>query len=63
MSTQLGSDNTESIRRHSFLEALNDDFAALRANQNEWTEEMKERKFWDQTLTDGLETTRHIEEK
>ncbi len=45
----------EAYRRHSFLEALNADFAALRAQPEEWAEEMEERKLWEQTLADGLE--------
>lgn len=45
----------EAYRRQSFLEALNADFAALRANPEEWAEEMEERQLWEQTLADGLE--------
>jgi hypothetical protein len=45
----------ETYRRQSFLEALNADFASLRAKPEEWTEEMEERKLWEQTLADGLE--------
>lgn len=45
----------EAYRRQSFLEALNADFAALRAKPEEWAEEMEERKLWEQTLADGLE--------
>jgi len=45
----------EACRRQSFLEALNADFAALRAQPKEWAEEMEERKLWEQTLADGWE--------
>lgn len=45
----------EAYRRHSFLEALNADFAALRSKPNEWAEELEERKLWEETLADGLE--------
>ena len=45
----------EAYRRQSFLEALNADFAALRANPEEWASEMEERKLWEQTLADGME--------
>ena len=45
----------EAYRRRRFLEALNEDFAALRARPEEWAEELEERKLWEQTLMDGLE--------
>jgi len=45
----------EAYRRQSFLEALNADFAALRAQPEEWAEEQAERKLWGQTLSDGWE--------
>ncbi len=45
----------EVYRRQSFLEALNADFAILRAQPEEWAEEMQERELWEQTLADGLE--------
>ena len=45
----------EVYRRQSFLDALNEDFTALRAKPDEWEEEMEERKLWEQTLADGLE--------
>ena len=62
MSTQLDSVNVEYYRRQSFLEALNEDFAALRAQPEGWEGEMEERKFWEQTLMDGLEKSPLIEE-
>jgi len=45
----------EAYRRQSFLEALNSDFAALKASPEAWAEEQEERKLWEQTLADGLE--------
>jgi len=45
----------EAYRRQSFLAALNSDFAALKAQPEEWDEEQEERKLWDQTSMDGLE--------
>ena len=43
----------EAYRRQSFLESLNADFAALQTRTEEWTEELAERKLWEQTLADG----------
>jgi hypothetical protein len=43
----------EAYRRQSFLEALNTEFAALQARTEEWTEELTERKLWEQTPSDG----------
>ena len=45
----------EAYRRQTFLEALNGDFAALRADPEAWKEELTERAAWDNTLADGLE--------
>ena len=45
----------ESYRRQTFLEALNGDFAALRADPQAWKEESAERTEWDEALADGLE--------
>jgi len=41
-------------RRTVFLEKLNEDFAALRADSDAWQEEQEERALWEQTLPDGL---------
>ena len=35
----------EAYRRQTFIEALNADFAALRAHSEEWAEELEDRKF------------------
>ena len=42
-------------RRKIFLESLNADFAALRADPKEWASELAERAPWDSTNADGLE--------
>ncbi len=47
----------EAYRRKVFLEGLNADFAALRADPDAWREEEQERALWETTLSDGLETT------
>jgi hypothetical protein len=44
----------EDYERRAFLDALNDDFAALRANTGAWKEELAERAAWDATLADDL---------
>jgi predicted transcriptional regulator len=44
-----------SYHRRVFLELLNRDFAALRADAKAWKEEVAERAQWDATLADGLE--------
>lgn len=44
-----------SYDRRMFLEQLNRDFAALRADPKSWREELAERAQWDATLGDGLQ--------
>jgi hypothetical protein len=44
----------EAYRRRVFLEGLNEDFAALRADPAAWSAEQEERALWEQTLSDGL---------
>ncbi len=46
----------EAYRRKVFLEGLNADFAALRADPDAWREEEEERALWETTLSDGLKT-------
>jgi hypothetical protein len=41
--------------RHLFFEKLNAQYAALRADEEAWAEELRERAEWDVTLADGLE--------
>ena len=45
----------ESYRRQRFLEGLSTDFAVLRENEAEWSDEQQERSTWDATLSDGAE--------
>ena len=42
-------------KRELFLKSLNGDFERLRADTEEWAEELEERKLWEQTLLDGDE--------
>lgn len=45
----------DEYRRKQFLEKSNQAYARLRQNQEEWKEEKRERKAWDNTQTDGLD--------
>ena len=45
----------EEMRRQRMFELSNAAYAAMRANEDEWQEELRERKLWDVTLADGLE--------
>jgi hypothetical protein len=45
----------EAYRRSRFLAGLNEDFAALRRDEIAWEDELRERRAWDATLSDGLE--------
>ena len=45
----------EAYRKRRFLAGLNADFAALRGDQDAWTEELAERAEWDAALSDGIE--------
>ena len=40
-------------KRELFLESLNRDFDSLKANQEDWANELGERSLWDETLSDG----------
>jgi len=42
-------------RREKFLRDANADFAALKQSGRAWSEELGERKLWDETLSDGIE--------
>ena len=42
----------ESYRRERFLRGANADFAVLKSNPKEWTDELRERELWDHTLAD-----------
>ena len=45
----------ERYRRECFLEQANAAFAALRADTEQWGQELAERQQWDNALDDGLE--------
>jgi len=45
----------EEMRRQRMFELSNAAYVAMRANEDEWQEELRERKLWDVTLSDGLE--------
>jgi len=47
-----------SIEEHEtrqFLEAANRSYAVLRKDPKAWEQELRERRAWDATLSDGLE--------
>ncbi len=46
----------EDLRRRKMLEATNSAFSALKADQAAWDEESDERKLWENTLLDGVDT-------
>ncbi|HEY3820644.1 MAG TPA: hypothetical protein VGL81_25940 [Polyangiaceae bacterium] len=52
--TEALSRAVELFRRQVFVEAVAADFAALRENDDAWTEEKHERDAWDAALADGL---------
>jgi hypothetical protein len=45
----------EDLRRRKMLEATNQAFERLKANESEWSEELAERELWENTLSDGVE--------
>ena len=45
----------EEYETRQFLEAANRSYAALRKNPKAWEQELRERRAWDATLSDGLE--------
>lgn len=45
----------EAYRREMLIQALDEDYAALRADPEAWREELQERELWDPTNLDGLE--------
>jgi len=46
-------------RRKVFLEQMNTGYAELRADPQAWAEHLAERKLWDATLMDGLDSDEH----
>lgn len=45
----------EEFRRRRMFELANEAYAAMRESDEEWQEELRERRLWDTTLADGLE--------
>ena len=43
------------FRRKKFMEALNAEYAAVRADPEAWKSELQERAIWDGTLLDGID--------
>ena len=49
------SEAVEDMRRRRMFELANAAYAAMRENDDEWQEELEERRLWDKALADGLE--------
>jgi hypothetical protein len=49
------SEAVEEMRRRRMFELANAAYASMRENEDEWQEELAERRLWDKTLADGLE--------
>ena len=45
----------EEYETRQFLEAANRSYAALRKKPKAWEQELRERRAWDATLSDGLQ--------
>lgn len=43
-------------QKNRFFDSLNTSFAALKNDPEAWAEELQERRLWENTLKDGLET-------
>jgi hypothetical protein len=48
-----------SYRRKLFFKQLNAGYAELQADPKTWGEHLTERKLWDVTLMDGLDSDEH----
>jgi hypothetical protein len=46
----------EQYRRDTFFRELDESYARLQADPKAWQEELDERRLWDSTASDGLET-------
>lgn len=46
----------EHYRRELMFEQANAAWAALRADETAWNEELEERRLWENTLMDGIES-------
>jgi predicted transcriptional regulator len=44
----------EEYRRKMFFEAMDAGYAALRADEDAWSDEQAQRRMWDTTNSDGL---------
>jgi hypothetical protein len=48
-------DALENLRRKKILEATSLAFQRLKANKDDWQEELDERELWENTLVDGVD--------
>jgi hypothetical protein len=46
----------EQYRRDRFFREVDEGYARLRADPEAWQEELDERRLWDNTLADGLDS-------
>jgi len=51
----------ECYRQRAFLQEANQAFADLRGDEKAWNDELRERKFWEATLSDGLDPHEHFD--
>jgi hypothetical protein len=49
----------DAYRRQLFFEQTNAGYAELQADPKAWAEHLAERKQWDATLSDGLDSNEH----
>jgi hypothetical protein len=49
------SEAVDELRRCRMFELANASYASIRESEDEWYEELAERRLWDNTLADGLE--------
>jgi hypothetical protein len=52
-SEQILDSALEALERKQLLDAINEGFAALKAQPEEWKKELEERELWDATSGDG----------
>jgi len=45
----------EKYQQYVMMRQLNEDYSGLKKNKKSWDEEMKDRKLWENTLSDGLQ--------
>jgi hypothetical protein len=46
----------EAYCRQNILEGLNADYSVLRENADEWSDEVNERRIWEQAIADGIDS-------